>query len=141
MKQIKIKAGSILLYRKYNWLSKLWNKLCGKELPYNKFTPFCQETVLYNSSNVDKQWCLDCILLEPKKNYSSKEVAQFYLAKQYIVNNYNKISPDFEDVQVIINSVRPETIDITTDVTKLVDNRFYRTRRLNDASEYEEYLY
>lgn len=141
MKQIKIKAGSILLYRKYGWLSRLWYKMRGKELPYNKFTPFSQETVLYNDNSINKRWCAECILLEPKKNYSSKEVAQFYLAKQTIVNNYKKISPDFEDVQVMINSVRPDTIEITTDVTKLVDNRFYKTRRLNDASEYEEYLY
>lgn len=74
METLKIKPGSILLWKEHSRITKLFNKLFHKELPYNNFSFFLREIELCfpitkGNNNYDK-----LIILEPKKTIQKKKL-------------------------------------------------------------------
>ena len=134
-KQLTIKAGSIFPYKEYGVFARMMAKIKGKELPYNKFIGYAQDTIVYVKNLNDTK----DIILEPKKNYSNKEALMFSIARKVLCGNMCRL--EFDDILVLINSVRPGTIEITKDVANLIGNKYYKVRRLSDENEYTEYIY
>lgn len=130
MKQVLIKPGTIFLSKEYKRHEKLLAFLKRKKLGYNKFYIFDS-----NHNMIRKPNKTDCILLEPKKKYSGKEIVKLSL-----LNRLGWIE-DCKDVLTVINAVRPNTVDESLTLDQLLENRFYNIRKLSDEKEYVEYIY
>lgn len=131
LKELRIKAGSILLYKKYSWFRKLLiEKILKKELPYNEFTAFAEESTIVSTSPVEG------IMVEPVKKYNNKES----MAMSVIFDSAENI--DDETLFLAINIIRPNTFAFgESDLTKLLSSKYYKVRDLSNETEYNEYIY
>jgi hypothetical protein len=127
-KQIMVKPGSIMLYKEYGFFKKLFAKLTKKELPYNKFLVFIMPTVFYSCEDTESEK----LILEPKKNYSNNEISQ--LAN--LLKKMEDYDLQLDDILVLVNLVRPNTIDIADDVSVLINNKFYRITKFSDETKH-----
>lgn len=129
IKQTIVKPGSIMLYKEYGFFKKLFAKLTKKELPYNKFLVFTMSTVFYSYEETESEK----IVLEPKKNYSNSEALQLANLLKKMERNYDL---QLDDILILVNSIRPNTIDIADDVSVLINNKFYRITKFSDETKY-----
>lgn len=120
MTNLKVKAGSIILIKDYNFFKKYYYKLINKELPYNYYIIVDVDKSILISYN-------DYLILEPRKPYNKKEKQ---LLTYYIVLNYGyEASNDIEELIVIVNSVRSNTITSDTkSISDLIKNKYFKIK-------------
>lgn len=132
---IKIKAGSILLWKEYSPLKKLWAKITRKTLPYNQIALFIDSCDYIGNPKED------LVLLELKKNYSKKEINKLSIL---IGNEYfEDFSAKVDDLCSILNIVRPNTFNenYNSIIDLLNGNKYYTIKNLKNAEEWKEFLY
>lgn len=111
-------AGTILGFKDYNVFRRLWSKLSGKSLPYNKFTilPFAAEL----ADTVPARW--GAMAYEPVRKYNKRET-----------NKLNKLQDElyncgWDTVKAVVNSIRPDTFN---DTVTLDNCKYYRKWELH----------
>lgn len=122
-KAVTLKSGTILCWKEYNIFTRLWSKVSGKKLDYNRFRIVVEplDLISFNGFN--------SVAYAPVRDYNKKE-----LAKLTKLVKANKGSDTFEDTTVLINAIRPKTFD---KATTLDDCKYYKKIDLNeDAIEY-----
>lgn len=134
-----LKPGSIILKKKYNWFKCLWAKLFKKVLPYNDFTMFGGPCDLVNTFGKKT----DAILVEPKKNYSKKEIKALFNVLDFkddiAVSSDNSIS--VQDLFAAINAIRVETFpENTKDLQAFLNSKYYIIKPLADEKTWSEYI-
>ena len=55
MRSFLLEAGSIIAWKKYPYIKKLWSKIRGKQLPFNMFTIVTNRTELLTSDYMKGQ--------------------------------------------------------------------------------------
>lgn len=124
MKCLDIKAGSICLYKEYNWFKRVWSRITRKKLPYNFYKIYFGDSSLFVELTKEKvKDSNKYIILEPIKPYSKKEKEA--IKKQAIA--YMQVNGNPEDLYSIINLVRANTIDPETfTISGLLQNKYYK---------------
>lgn len=126
MRSFLIEAGSIIAWKKYPYIKKLWNRIRGKELPYNMFTIAASKTELLTNDVIK-----DILIYEPIRKYSKQEQN-----KISVLTCDRLYSSDWQDITSIINIVRPNTFvgPISIDAC-----RYYKKIEWNE--KLDEYIY
>lgn len=125
MRSLMLDAGSVILWKDYNILRKLWSKVTKKELPYNRYTIIGQKTELLTSDKLS-----NVIVYEPIRKYSKIESTKL-TALIYGLGCSN----DWDEVVTLINLVRPNTLTIDG-----IDKcKYYKLLEWNE--KLEEYIY
>lgn len=122
-KIVTLKPGTILCWKDYSIFRILWSKLTKKSLSYNRFAIITDPKDFITFSTYTS------IAYEPVKAYTQKE-----LQKLTELVKKNADSDTFEDIKVIIDAVRPNTLkkELTLDNCK-----YYKKIDLNaNAIEY-----
>lgn len=121
MKSFDIKVGSVMFWKQYNVFKRLWAWITGKKLPYNKWALF---TTDLGKSSFPFQVATK--VYEPVKPYTNKELKKLEtLATQTVIAD---VIAD-EDLKLIINCVRPNTIHVDGGVIDgdwLAGNKYYK---------------
>lgn len=132
---ITIKAGSILLWKEYNFFKRLWSKLTKKSLPYNRMALFVEGCDYIGDPEKD------CVLLELKKNYNKKEINK--LAILVDDNYFEYFGTNVADLCTTLNLIRPNTFknNCTTIQELLEENKYYTVKNLKNAEDWKELLY
>lgn len=126
MRSLLIDAGSIILWKDYNILNRLWHKLRGKALAFNRFSVVGQRTELLTSDALT-----DVIVYEPIRKYSKSE------SNKLRCISYNLASTkDWNEVVTVINLIRPNTLNIDSSVEKC---KYYKKVDWNE--KLDEYIY
>lgn len=125
MRSIMLNAGSILLWKDYSIIRRLWSKLTRKELKYNRYTIIGQKTELLTSDNLSNM-----AIYEPIKKYSKLESNKLNILTYGFV--YSK---DWREVVAIVNMIRSNTLQ---EGNTIDTNKYYK--RVSYA-ESDEYLY
>lgn len=123
-----LEPGSIIVWKDYSLLKKIWYNISRKNLPYNKFTLITQKTELLSiNGNFDN----DTAIYEPIRKYSKLEAN-----KLAVITGSLRYSNNWLDIADIINAIRPNTISgsITLDKCK-----YYRKISFNEKST--KYIY
>lgn len=126
MRSFLLEAGTIIAWKKYPYINKLWNKIRGKQLPFNMFTIVPNRTELLTSDDMK-----DIEIYEPIRKYNKQEQSKIsILAKDTLY------SSDWVDVASLINIVRPNTLlgSIT-----LATCKYYKKVEWNE--KLDEYIY
>jgi hypothetical protein len=126
MRSFLLEAGTIIAWKKYPYIKKLWNKIRGKQLPFNMFTIVPSRTELLTSDDMK-----DIEIYEPIRKYNKQEQSKIStLAKDTLY------SSDWVDVASLINIVRPNTLlgSIT-----LATCKYYKKVEWNE--KLDEYIY
>lgn len=136
---IVLKPGSIVLNKKYNWFKRFWAKLFKKVLPYNDFTIFGGPCDLVNTFSKKTE----AILVEPKKNYSKKEIKTLLSVLDF--KDDVAVSPDssvsVQDLFTAINAVRVGTFpEGTEDLQAFLNSKYYNIKSLADEKTWSEYI-
>lgn len=121
-----LEAGTIIAWKKYPYIKKLWSKIRGKQLPFNMFTIVPNRTELLTSDDMK-----DIEIYEPIRRYNKQEQSKIsILAKDTLY------SSDWVDVASLINIVRPNTLlgSIT-----LATCKYYKKVEWNE--KLDEYIY
>lgn len=130
IKYIPLNAGTILVWKNYNFVKRMWYKVKGKELPYNRAL-----LLRDNTEYCYVQKLKDVKIYTPIRKYNNKEVNKL---KQII----STVSCDWGEITYVANIIRPKTfnnIPLSIDNKYLSDNNYYR---LIDADkESKEYIY
>ena len=126
MRTFLLEAGSIIAWKKYPYIKKIWSKIRGKELPYNMFTMITSRTELLTSDKMK-----DILVYEPIRKYSKQEQS-----KISALSRDRMYSSDWKDITSIINIVRPNTFvgPISIDAC-----RYYKKIEWNE--KLDEYIY
>lgn len=124
IKTVNIKPGTILCWKEYNILTKVWNKLLRRELPYNKFRIISSRIEMLTTGKYKT------IAYEPMRKYNKQEQDKL----NRIICNLN--SCDWYDTAYIINMVRPCTF---IDPSTISESKYYKKRDLD--AESTEYIY
>ena len=120
-----LEPGSIIVWKDYSLLKKIWYNFLKRDLPYNKFTLITQKTELLSvNGNFDS----NTAIYEPIRKYSKLESN-----KLAVITGSLRYWLDIAD---IINVIRPNTISgsITLDECK-----YYRKISFNEKST--KYIY
>lgn len=123
-----LEPGSIIVWKDYSLLKKIWYNFLKRDLPYNKFTLITQKTELLSvNSNFDS----NTAIYEPIRKYSKLESN-----KLAVITGSLRYSNNWLDIADIINVIRPNTISgsITLDECK-----YYRKISFNEKST--KYIY
>lgn len=126
MRSFLLEAGTIIAWKKYPYIKKLWSKIRGKQLPFNMFTIVPNRTELLTSDDMK-----DIEIYEPIRRYNKQEQSKIsILAKDTLY------SSDWVDVVSLINIVRPNTLlgSIT-----LATCKYYKKVEWNE--KLDEYIY
>lgn len=126
MRSFMLEAGTIIAWKKYPYIKKLWSKIRGKQLPFNMFTIVHSRTELLTSDDMR-----DIEIYEPIRKYNKQEQSKIsILAKDTLY------SSDWVDVASLINIVRPNTLlgSIT-----LATCKYYKKVEWNE--KLDEYIY
>lgn len=123
-KRLDVKAGSICIYKNYGFFKQLWSKITKKELPFNEYKIYYDNSSIFvELTNVKVPDEERYIFLEPIKQYSKKEKEELKLVATEFVSNNSKM----DDMFTIINSVRPSTIDSSNfSISGLLQNKYYK---------------
>lgn len=140
------KPGSILLKKNYNWFKRLWAKITKKELPYNYFIIFFEEIDVINR---DRSKRLESALVEPKKQYSKRELRALKVLcdaedgwKSIYNSFYNLDGLRVADLFCAINVVRPNTFeDGKRELNDFLSSKYYISKRLSDEKIWNEYIF
>jgi len=123
-----LEPGSIIVWKDYSLLKKIWYNFLKRDLPYNKFTLITQKTELLSvNGNFDN----NTAIYEPIRKYSKLESN-----KLAVITGSLRYSNNWLDIADIINVIRPNTISgpITLDKCK-----YYRKISFNEKST--KYIY
>lgn len=126
MRSFLLEVGTIIAWKKYPYIKKLWSKIRGKQLPFNMFTIVPNRTELLTSDDMR-----DIEIYEPIRKYNKQEQSKIsILAKDSLY------SSDWVDVASLINIVRPNTLlgSIT-----LATCKYYKKVEWNE--KLDEYIY
>ena len=127
MRQLVIKPGSIMLWKSYGKLKRWWYKLLGKNLPYNNGILIRDtQTILYGISGepFSKESEEEVVILEPRKQYSKVETA--FLNSIFYTSSDN-VTSELDKICIIVNSVRPETFDMSSiTLDNIINNKYYK---------------
>lgn len=139
MQYVVLKPGSVVLNKKYNWFKRLWAKLFRKVLPYNDFTMFGGSCDLVNTFSKKTE----AILVEPKKNYSKKEIKILLnildFGDDVAVSQDTPVS--IQDLFAAINAVRVGTFpEGTKDLQAFLNSKYYNIKSLADEKTWSEYI-
>lgn len=122
---IKLKLGTIVCYKKYGILKRMWYKLFGKKLEYNKFWIVTGDLDILPNGLI-----VDGVAYEPLKKYNKTELNSLYK----LLETTNKCELRFADIKAIINNIRPNTL---TDTITLDECKYYKKVKLDaNALEY-----
>lgn len=111
-KIIEVKPGSVLMYKDYSWPKRMWAKMTKKNLPYNRyFFPAVAQEIMVKDNE-------DMVIYEPMKKYNKKETEK-------LLNICWDYSEDIKEIILIINEIRPNTID--TENPDFESNKYYKT--------------
>lgn len=126
MRSFLLEAGTIIAWKKYPYIKKLWSKVRGKQLPFNMFTIVPSRIELLTSDDMK-----DIEIYEPIRKYNKQEQSKIStLAKDTLY------SSDWVDIASLINIVRPNTLlgSIT-----LATCKYYKKVEWNE--KLDEYIY
>lgn len=133
-KCVDLRAGSILLWKSYNWFKKLVYMLRRKKLPYNKIMLV----------DTDIEYCYSTVLrgikvYTPIRQYTKVESDRL----KRFVGSYDK-EPicDWTEIIYIVNAVRPKTFKNAPSVIDddfLSSNNYYRV--IDVDKESKEFYY
>lgn len=126
MRSFLLEAGTIIAWKKYPYIKKLWSKVRDKQLPFNMFTIVPSRTELLTSDDMK-----DIEIYEPIRKYNKQEQSKIStLAKDTLY------SSDWVDIASLINIVRPNTLlgSIT-----LATCKYYKKVEWNE--KLDEYIY
>ncbi len=126
MRSLMLDAGSIILWKEYNLLRKLWSKIIRKELPFNRFTIVGQKTELITSDKIE-----NVVVYEPVKKYSKLESN-----KLTTITFGLSSTKQWDEVVTMINIVRPNTLLSTSSIDKC---KYYKRVEWNE--KLDEYIY
>ena len=110
------KAGSIQMEKQYTLFKRIWAKLKGKQLPYNKFELFVTDTTMYTLENTYEKFTV----VSPKKAYSNKEAKA--LVALVGSSEPSDVTMTAEDILIAINTIRPNTVN---NLNELIESKFY----------------
>lgn len=126
MRSFLLEAGTIIAWKKYPYIKKLWSKVRGRQLPFNMFTIVPNRTELLTSDDMK-----DIEIYEPIRRYNKQEQSKIsILAKDTLY------SSDWVDISSLINLVRPNTL--SRPIT-LATCRYYKKVEWNE--KLDEYIY
>jgi len=120
METLKIKPGSILLWKEYSKITKMFSKLFHTDLSYNKFhyiTDYMTLCFPITRGNNDYD---GLVILEPRKDYTKEEVK--------LLNSLIVFDADCwtDSLKIFTNTVRPNSIEINSDLDDLLWNENYK---------------
>lgn len=126
MRSFLLEAGTIIAWKKYPYIKKLWSKVRGRQLPFNMFTIVPNRTELLTSDDMK-----DIEIYEPIRRYNKQEQSKIsILAKDTLY------SSDWVDISSLINLVRPNTLSGPITLTTC---RYYKKVEWNE--KLDEYIY
>lgn len=126
MRSFLLEAGTIIAWKKYPYIKKLWSKVRGRQLPFNMFTIVPNRTELLTSDDMK-----DIEIYEPIRRYNKQEQSKIsVLAKDTLY------SSDWVDISSLINLVRPNTLSGPITLTTC---RYYKKVEWNE--KLDEYIY
>lgn len=121
MKIITLKPGSILLWKEYSKLTKWLHKLFHRKTPYNKVSLFVESTAIYVPITEGKAFIdNEVIVLEPTIDLTEEEI----VAMESVVY-YNR-DTKFDHIKISVNTVRPNTINTSSQIDNLLFNENYK---------------
>ena len=126
MRSFLLEVGTIIAWKKYPYIKKLWSKVRGRQLPFNMFTIVPNRTELLTSDDMK-----DIEIYEPIRKYNKQEQSKIsILAKDTLY------SSDWVDISSLINLVRPNTL---SGPITLATCRYYKKVEWNE--KLDEYIY
>ena len=87
MRSFLLEAGTIIAWKKYPYIKKLWSKVRGRQLPFNMFTIVPNRTELLTSDDMK-----DIEIYEPIRRYNKQEQSKISILIQQRLGRY--IIPD-----------------------------------------------
>lgn len=126
MRSLMLDAGSILFWKDYSIMRKLWSKLTKKELPYNRYTIISQKTELLTTDKLNNM-----VIYEPIKKYNKLESSKLAVLTFKLGS-----SKDWDEVVTIINMIRPNTLVSGNSIDKC---KYYS--KINYNEKLDEYIY
>lgn len=121
MKKFNLKHGSVLLWKDYNVFKRFWAWLTGKKLPYNRWMLW--NSVMDNACFLNMTSPKAYELVKPYNNKELKKLENFATK-----TSISEVIVE-DDLKLIINCIRPNTIDVnggTIDGDWLAGNKYYR---------------
>lgn len=126
MRSLMLDAGSIILWKEYNPIRKLWSKVRRKTLPFNRFTIVGQKTKLLTTDKLE-----NVVVYEPIRKYNKLESNKLMTITFGLGS-----SKEWDEVVTIINIVRPNTLLATNSIDKC---KYYKRVEWNE--KLDEYIY
>lgn len=126
MRSVILEPGSIICWKQYNILKRLWNLLLGRKTANNKFLLITRRTELLTIGSF-----LNIEVYEPIRKYNRYEVSKL----QTIYEGYEHIY-NWVEATGTINIVRPNTFP---NMTTIEDSKYYKKVNLNE--KLDKYIY
>lgn len=121
MTTLKVKPGSILLWKDYSGFKKWLNKLFHIRTPYNEAFLLVEETIIYVPITEGKSlFDNELIVLEPKVDLTNEEISKMQSVTYFERNSW------FDHVKILTNIVRPNTIESSSKINDLRFNENYK---------------
>lgn len=121
MKTLKVKPGSILLWKEYSGFKKWLNRLFHIRTPYNEVYLFVKDTTIYFPITKGKTFFdYEIIILEPKVDLTNEEISKMQSVTYFERNSW------FDHVKILTNIVRPNTIESSSKINDLRFNENYK---------------
>lgn len=130
IKYLSLNAGTILVWKDYNFFKKLWYKIINKNLEYNRILLLRENTEYCYIQTLN-----DIKIYTPIKEYNNRETNKLKLLT-------STVSSDWKEIMYIINIIRPKTfnnIPSEIDNNYLANNNYYRM--IDADKESKEYIY
>lgn len=127
MKVLMLEAGSIILWKKYTFFTKLWSKVKREELPYNRYTLVCNRTEMLTLGKAK-----DMLVYEPVRKYNKQEITKLDI----LISNDMETMDSWEEVTLYANFIRPRTF---IDNGGVMESKYYRKVECNE--KLDEYIY
>lgn len=115
MKTLRVKGGSIILWKNYNIFERLWSRITRKQLKYNNCILFPTNMDIVGPKRLSK-----FTVLEPIKPYTKKELFKL----RTLVSPFGETN--LQDIKLIINNIRPNTFQGTETFTGVANNTYYK---------------
>lgn len=126
MRSLILDTGSVILWKNYNPIRRLWSKITKKNLPFNRFTIVNQKTELLTTDKIE-----NVVVYEPVKKYNKSESNKLLTITFGL--GYSK---DWDEVVTIINIIRPNTLNTISSIDKC---KYYKKVDWNE--KLDEYIY
>lgn len=119
MKEIVIKPGSIILWKKTGWFSKI-TRFFSRKKGYKYANVYDTKYTLVSVFD-DFKSDEDIVILEPRKQYTKAEIKK--LRELYVFSKHDTAV----NVAATLNAIRPDTVDpVTFTLDSLLNNKYYK---------------